>query len=622
MWLNKIGFKLILAVGITTIIIIGVYSYFNIVSQSEALLAEVERHAIQQSETIKSSTRYGMLLNQREHIHENINTIGSQPYITGVRVFNKEGEIIYSANNNDIGNFVDKNAESCYACHIADQPLERLTTNERTRIFRLHKDSSRVLGVINPIYSEQSCWDADCHAHSKDQKVLGVLDITVCLVDLDEQIEKSKIKVVIFAVFSIFAISSIIGLFVKKWVDKPVTDLVDATKLVASGNFIYKIKNISKDELGDLQKSFNLMTKKLAEARKQLFQSDKMASLGRLAAGVAHEINNPLTGILSYSSFLLKRAGKNSELKNDLKVIVSETMRCRDIVKSLLDFARQSVPKKNKSDINQIIERSLTVVENQLNIKKINVIKNFASKLPEIIVDLNQIQQVFVNLIVNAADAVGGEGGTITLSTSLIRLSPYGITQIKNATCPKNHNLMDNDFKINGMPSIKMKAKTDGSEGYINFDPIYGKHKNHYGLPFSKKKMVDLYCPECNTPMVDKTIFCPECNSPIFKIFTSDKGTIEGCTKLGCHWQRWKEIDFQGERQYIEIDVSDTGCGINKENIDRIYEPFYSTKGQKGTGLGLSVIWGIIDNHKGRITVKSEEGKGTNFIIRIPVGVN
>ncbi|MCK5032655.1 MAG: two-component sensor histidine kinase, partial [Calditrichia bacterium] len=187
MWLKKIALKLILAVGITTISIISVYSYFNIVSQSDALLAEVERHAIQQSETIKSSTRYGMLLNLRDHIHENINTIGLQSCIKGVRIFNKVGEIIYSSNTNDIGTFVDKKAESCYACHVADQPLERLTTKERTRIFRLSEDSSRVLGVINPIYSEQSCWDADCHAHSKDQKVLGVLDITICLVDVDKQ---------------------------------------------------------------------------------------------------------------------------------------------------------------------------------------------------------------------------------------------------------------------------------------------------------------------------------------------------------------------------------------------------------------------------------------------------
>ena len=109
MWLKKIALKLILAVGITTISIISVYSYFNIVSQSDALLAEVERHAIQQSETIKSSTRYGMLLNLRDHIHENINTIGLQSCIKGVRIFNKVGEIIYSSNTNDIGKFVDKN---------------------------------------------------------------------------------------------------------------------------------------------------------------------------------------------------------------------------------------------------------------------------------------------------------------------------------------------------------------------------------------------------------------------------------------------------------------------------------------------------------------------------------
>jgi len=301
---NKIGFKLILAVGITAMVIIGVYSYFNIVSQAEALLAGVERHAMQQSETVKSSTRYGMLLNQRDHIHEIINTIGAQPCIQEVRIFNKEGEIIYSSNAGVIGKMVDKNAESCYACHAADQPLERLTIKERTRIFQPHSDSSRVFAIINPIYTEKSCWDADCHAHSKEQTVLGVLDVTMCLAGVDQQIRESEIKVAIFAVIAVIAISLIIGIFVRKWVDVPVTELVNATKHVASGNLNYKISNISKDELGDLEKSFNIMTNKLAEARQQLFQSDKMASLGRLAAGVAHEINNPLTGVLTYSSFL------------------------------------------------------------------------------------------------------------------------------------------------------------------------------------------------------------------------------------------------------------------------------------------------------------------------------
>ena len=124
-----------------------------------------------------------------------------------------------------------------------------------------------------------------------------------------------------------------------------------------------------------LDESFNNMTKKLAEARMQLFQSDKMASLGRLAAGVAHEINNPLTGVLTYSSFLLKRTKNNPEIQEDLNVIVRETLRSREIVKSLLDFARQSVPKKSDADINEIIDKSISVIENQLSINKVKLVK-------------------------------------------------------------------------------------------------------------------------------------------------------------------------------------------------------------------------------------------------------
>ncbi len=117
---------------------------------------------------------------------------------------------------------------------------------------------------------------------------------------------------------------------------------------MADGNLSYTIKERRADELGMLARSFNNMTRKLADARMQLFQSDKLASLGRLAAGVAHEINNPLTGVLTYSSFLMRRTQDRPEMQEDLKVIVRETIRCREIVKSLLDFARQSVPKKTE----------------------------------------------------------------------------------------------------------------------------------------------------------------------------------------------------------------------------------------------------------------------------------
>jgi two-component system NtrC family sensor kinase len=615
---KKIGFKLILAVGITALLTIGIFSYFNIQSHSSSLLAEVERGANQLSETVKNSTRYDMLLNQRDRILRNINTIGQQPGIRDVRVLNKSGEIIYSSHKDDIGKMVDKTAESCYACHTAGRPLERLPIKDRTRFFRISPDSSRVMGIISPIYNEKSCYEAECHAHSKSQTVLGVLDVTMSLDEVDKQIKKGEMEIVIFAVSAVLAISFIIGFFVRRWVDKPVKELLNATNQVSTGNLNYTIKNIRDDEMGSLSKSFNNMTKKLSEARLQLFQSDKMASLGRLAAGVAHEINNPLTGVLTYSSFLLKRTKDNSELQEDLKVIVRETKRSREIVKSLLDFARQSVPKKNEANINEIIEHAISVVENQLSIDHIKLIKNLDSNLPAITVDSNQIQQVVINLLVNAHDAIEKDG-SIEITTSKLSLSPFGITHIKKAICPKRHDLVDNEVKIDGMSSIKIKARCNGNEGFINLDPVYGKCRHQYGIDIDVNKEISFMCPQCSISLIAEGKKCPKCGAPVYSFEVPSQGFFEGCTRKGCDWQKWDTVDVGGQKDYLEIKITDTGCGISKDDLSKIFEPFFSTKGQKGTGLGLAVIWGIVDNHNGTINVDSELNKGTTFIIRLPM---
>ena len=615
---KKIGFKLILVVGVTAVAIIGIFSFYNIRSHTNALLAEVERHANQLSETVKHSTRYDMLLNQRDRIHTIINTIGKQPGIQDVRVLNKVGEIIYSSHEEDIGKMVDKKAESCYACHTANEPLERLQIKERTRIFRAHQDSSRILGIITPIYNEHSCWEADCHAHEKNKAVLGVLDITIPLTDVDKQIMQGEIDTVIFALSAVVVFSLLLWFVVKKWVDKPVKELLNATHEVGTGNLNYIIKEKNDDEFGILAKSFNNMTQKLSEARIQLFQSDKMASLGRLAAGVAHEINNPLTGVLTYSSFLLKKTQNNPEINEDLKVIVRETKRSREIVKSLLDFARQSVPKKNLVNINEVIERAIIVIENQLSLNHVVLKKNLSGELPQSTLDSNQMQQVIINLLVNASDAIGPKGGTIDISTKLSKLSPYGITHIKKVTCPKRHNLMDNEVKIDGMPSIKLKVYSNGDSGLIHLDPVYGR--NHHLINWNlSTKDLRIVCPECDISLIDPNKKCPKCNALVYILEVPSQGTIEGCLTNNCSWQKWDAVDADGQKEYIEIKVADNGCGIPRENLQKIFEPFYSTKGQKGTGLGLSVIWGIIDNHNGTINVESELNKGTTFTIHLPL---
>ena len=616
---KEIGFKLIFVVALTSLVIIGVYAYFNVKSQTSILTAEVERHANQLGETVIASTRYDMMLNQRDRIQQTINSIGRQPQIRDVRIMNKLGEIIYSSDSLNINKMVDKQAESCYACHSEDKPLEQISIKERTRLFQLHPDSSRLIGIITPIYNEQSCWQADCHAHEKDQKVLGVLDVSISLADVDAAILRREWEIVIFALVAIIAVGLLIAFFVRRWVSNPVKDLLNATQQISQGNLNYTIKDLSENEIGKLGQSFNNMTKKLSEARMQLFQSDKMASLGRLAAGVAHEINNPLTGVLTYSSFLLKRTKDNPEFQEDLNIIVRETLRSREIVKSLLDFARQSVPKKSNADINEIISKAISVIEKQLSVKKVKIAKQPESTIPQIAVDANQIQQVFINLFVNAADAMEKSGGTITVSSKQISLSPFGIAQIKKAACPKRHSLIDNEFKIDGMPSLKVKVISDGKEGIIHIDPIYGKHRNQYKLDFKVDKHTKFVCPECNTSIVKHNAECPKCDSPILSFDVAGQGFYEVCSSENSNWEKWDFVDNAGLKEYVEIRIADTGSGISREDLPKIFEPFFSTKGQKGTGLGLAVIWGIIDNHNGTINVESEEGKGTTFTIRLPI---
>jgi len=617
--LKKIGFRLISVVAFTSLIIIGVFAYFNIKSQSRSLIAEVERHANQLGETVISSTRFDMMLNQRDRIQQTINSIGTQPQIRDVRIINKIGEIIYSSDSTNINKMVDKRAESCYACHAEDKPLEQISITERTRIFRVHPDSNRVIGIITPIYNEKSCWQSDCHAHPRDQKVLGVLDVSISLADVDKTILRSEWEIVIFAMVAILAVGLLIGYFVRRWVSLPVNDLLGGTQQVSAGNLNYTIKDLGEDEIGKLGQSFNNMTKKLSEARMQLFQSDKMASLGRLAAGVAHEINNPLTGVLTYSSFLLKRTKDNPEFQEDLKVIVRETLRSREIVKSLLDFARQSVPKKNSADINEIINKSISVIENQLAINNVKIEKNINSNLPKITVDANQMQQVFINLFVNASDAMEKNGGTISLSTQQISLSPFGTAQIKKAACSKRHSLLDNEVKIDGLPSIKVKVRSNGDENIIHIDPVYGRLRDIYNQDYIEKKEAQYVCPECNISLIEENKSCPKCGSPILFFDTGEQGFYEVCSHKGCTWAKWDFVDSAGLKEFIEIKISDTGYGISRDDLTKIFEPFFSTKGQKGNGLGLAVIWGIIDNHNGTINVESEVGKGTTFTIRLPL---
>lgn len=495
---SKVGLKLIAVVGCTIFITIAIFAYAIINSYYRELILHVTEGAHQLSETVKSGTKYDMLANHRDKVHRTIDAVAEQEGIEKVRIFNKEGEIIYSSARDEMGGMVDKQAEACYACHTADQPLEALSISERTRRF-INEDQTQNLGIINPVYNEPSCWQAACHAHDSSQKVLGVLDITMSLESVDKQVGEYRIKLVIFAVTVIALLSLLLWFAVRHLISKPVNRLLEATNIVSSGDLSHKIPVKTNDELGNLARAFNTMTDKLSEAQRQVYQQDKLASLGRLAAGVAHEINNPLTGIMTYASLMLRESKGECGKEEDLNVIVREAKRCREIVKGLLDFARQAPSRKARLNLNEIINHSLAITDNQLALSNVVVKKHLDDKLPDIVGDANQIQQLLINLIVNGVDAIGKKGGEIVICSE----------------------------------------KIEGS---------------------------------------------------------ADKSGI------------------------VQLSVADNGCGMKPEVLNRIFEPFYTTKGQGGTGLGLAVVWGIVEKHEATINVTSDVNKGTKFTIRFPAG--
>jgi len=203
----------------------------------------------------------------------------------------------------------------------------------------------------------------------------------------------------------------------------PVNILVDASKQIAEGNYSIKIPVDSTDELGYLCKTFNSMVAAIVErdnllkedTQKQIIQSEKLASLGKLAAGIAHEINNPLTGVLTYSSILLEEL-KDTEHKDDLEVIVTETLRCRKIVREILNFARETRIEKERANVNQVIREMLSILEKHVNFQNVSIVKDFDDAVPDMEIDVNQIKQVINNLSLNAADAMP-DGGTLTIRT-------------------------------------------------------------------------------------------------------------------------------------------------------------------------------------------------------------
>ena len=224
---------------------------------------------------------------------------------------------------------------------------------------------------------------------------------------------------------------------------------------VAAGDLDFKININRKDEIGELANTFNVMSDELRKAKnesmewgntlekkvqekteaihraqQQLIHSEKLASLGRMAAGVAHEINSPLTGIVTFGHLLRKKFPEGTEDREDIEVIIDQANRCSTIIKGLLGFARATTADKAQTNINDVLESSLNIVKNKADFFNIKLSTNFEPSLNMVKADAPQLQQVFLNMIVNASDACEGKGA-ITIATSNVHDNGHDYVQIE-----------------------------------------------------------------------------------------------------------------------------------------------------------------------------------------------
>jgi len=739
--------KLIITVGLILLVSMTGWAIANIQSQREKMRVQIVAGVDRLSNTIVLGTRYAMMLNSRDDINQIINNIGKQRGIEAIRIYNKEGTIKFSKNMQEVDTSTNIKAEACDICHRTDPPIVDLTLDERTRIIKSNV-GYRQLGIIKPIFNDPSCATGDCHFHPEDKQVLGALDVVVSCETSDREILNFEKEIIGLALFVFVLTGGMIFVLFIKFVNQPISRLIEGTDRIAQGQYNEKIQMDANGEFGMLADSINAMgssidakqvelnrqkdeyqrlfdhvpclitvqdrdykligynkefaesfhpepgdycyhaykglqgkcekcpvektfndgrshyseesgtgkdgkpthwivktspvtndagevvaameislditqrknlenelkksekkyraifdhipnpvlvmdrdtfeildcndsvfavygylrdelvgrsfldfflpeerehyTRKLQstalldqvrhlskqgkslfvtirssasdypggkvllvtisditkrlEAEQQLIQASKMATLGEMATGVAHELNQPLSVIKTASSFFMKKIAQKEpirdEILNDLSSeIDSHVDRATKIINHMRQFGRKSDINLEPVSVNAVLKKAFEIFSQQLKVRGITVEWDTADPLPQVLADAGRLEQVFINLLINARDSIEEK--------------------------------WEQQEAAAGTGTITLKsAQADG---------------------------------------------------------------------------------------FVRVSVCDTGKGVPPEIMDKVFEPFFTTKKVgKGTGLGLSISYGIIKECGGSIQVQAGDPEGACFILVFP----
>ena len=448
--------KLTFVTSLILLVFMGLLDNINLKNFRKVMIDYAVSNAEQVADIINQSAYDAMMKNDKTSLYHMIGRITESENIEHIRLIDKKGTVVFSNIAGEIGSVIGKHADECIMCHNSASPDISTSSMNRSRIITT-RSGKEALGFTKAIYNQPACIAASCHFHRKSDTVLGLLDISVSLEMLRKKSHEYRLEFIMLTCMLLLIIGMLVIILMHYLVDIPVQRLVRHSALVAGGNLESRVLVTSRDELGELSEAVNVMTESLGRADKelkgwadslehkveersreiqlmeeQLRRSEKLASIGTLAAGVAHEINNPLTGILLYASILNTDKRLDPALLPDVERVILETERCAGIVKNLLEFSRESLPEISIITLDAILEEVATFFHNQPDFKNVIIRKNYGSDLPHVSADPNQIRQVFINLVINAGHAMP-HGGNLEMDTYRSADGKYVCAAVKDS---------------------------------------------------------------------------------------------------------------------------------------------------------------------------------------------
>lgn len=493
-------FKLFVFVSSLLTVFFIFFLIFNIQIHSSNIKKLLIISADNTSNIILRSIYKAMLLNKKEEIEIIFFNILKNKDVKLIRIYDKDGKVVFSSDKSEIGKVVDKKLESCYPCHRKKEPPVFLNIYEKARIFQV--ENSKVIGVITPILNSPECSNGECHFHKPEQKVLGVLDVALSMNLMYNTLNEYRKKMFLLTFIIIFSSALLAAVFIHRIVHSRIKELISASKLIQEGVFDINVESSSKDEIGKLAESFNKMAKAIKVMQEELLEwssllekkvkektkeiekiyshmvhVEKMASLGRISSAVAHQINNPLSGILVYSKLLKKRIENlipeqyRGEIVNYINIIEDTTKSCGEIVKNLLLFARKTAGNFIESSLHSIIENSITLVKHEMELKGIKIEKKFDLKDDRILCYVNELQHSLIAILVNSIEAINEEG-VIRIYTKEIERDKI-LIEIEDTGCGIPEDILPYVFE----PFFTTKDSGTG----LGLSVVYGVIKRHGG---------------------------------------------------------------------------------------------------------------------------------------------